>query len=328
MPRYNPAQIEPKWQKYWEEHRTFAAPRLPKGEKLLRARHVPVPQRRRAARRPSGGLHGDRHHLPLRADARPIACCTRWAGTPSACRPKQHAIKTGTPPRVTTEQNIANFRRQLKMLGFSYDWDRELATTDPEYFRWTQWIFLAVRHWFDTWYDSSGRRHAARPADHRAADPRRRRTRGRRRRPPLSGRTSPGLSAEAPVNWCPALGTVLANEEVIDGVSERGGHPVVRIPLRQWMLRITAYADRLGERSGAASIGRRASRSCNGTGSAAAPARRSISSSAPKQSEFSRAGFRLAADAARSGYSRASRPTTCCGSTRRGPTRFSARRTW
>ena len=158
---------------------------------------------------------------------------------------EQHAIKTGTQPRVTTEQNIATFRRQIKMLGFSYDWDRELATTDPEYFRWTQWIFLrAVRHLVSTQWTDAGKQE--RPADRRVADSGRRAS-GGRRRGARDIRTSIGwpIISEAPVNWCPALGTVLANEEVVGGKSERGGHPVVRMPLRQWMLRITAYADRL-----------------------------------------------------------------------------------
>lgn len=116
---------------------------------------------------------------------------------------EQHAIETGTHPRATTEKNIRTFKRQIQALGFSYDWDREVNTTDPDYFRWTQWIFLKL-------YEK-------------------------------------GLAyiAEVPVNWCPALGTVLANEEVIDGKSERGGHPVERRPMRQWMLKITAYAERL-----------------------------------------------------------------------------------
>jgi leucyl-tRNA synthetase len=116
---------------------------------------------------------------------------------------EQHAINTGTHPAITTRQNVETFRRQLKMLGFSYDWSREIDTTDPRYVRWTQWIFLRL--------------------------------------------FAEGLAfqAEIPVNWCPDLGTVLANEEVIDGRSERGGYPVIRQPLRQWQLRITAYADRL-----------------------------------------------------------------------------------
>lgn len=118
---------------------------------------------------------------------------------------EQHAINTGTHPEVTTFENIATFKRQLKSLGFSYDWDKEIATTDPEYVRWTQWIFLQ-----------------------------------------LFGK---GLAKQSSVsvNWCPALGTVLANEEVINGLSERGDHPVKRLPLRQWVLEITKYADRLEE---------------------------------------------------------------------------------
>jgi len=152
---------------------------------------------------------------------------------------EEHALKTNTPPRVSTENNIATFRRQLKMLGFSYDWDRELATTDVDYFRWTQWIFLQL---FDTWFDAAQQR--GRPISElpipatvsQQGDDAVRRYRDEHRL---------AYQADALVNWCPALGTVLANEEVQDGRSERGGHPVQRLPLRQWMLRITAYADRL-----------------------------------------------------------------------------------
>jgi leucyl-tRNA synthetase len=116
---------------------------------------------------------------------------------------EQYAIETGTHPRITTENNIRRFREQLKKIGFSYDWDRQVDTTDPKYYKWTQWIFLQLY--------------------------------------------KKGLAylAEVPVNWCPALGTVLANEEVIDGKSERGSYPVHRRPMRQWMLKITEYAERL-----------------------------------------------------------------------------------
>jgi leucyl-tRNA synthetase len=116
---------------------------------------------------------------------------------------EQFAIQTGAQPEDTTTTNIANFKRQLKMLGFSYDWDREIATTDVGYVKWTQWIFLQL--------------------------------------------FKQGLAEQSSVsvNWCPALGTVLANEEVIQGLSERGDHPVERLPLRQWLLKITKYADRL-----------------------------------------------------------------------------------
>jgi len=152
---------------------------------------------------------------------------------------EQHAKRTGEPPRIATERNIANFRRQLKMIGFSYDWTRELATTDPEYFRWTQYIFLIL---FDSWYDPETQR--GRPIAELPI-PEEIRAQGEEAVRRYQDEHRLAYQLEAPVNWCPALGTVLANEEVVGGVSERGGHPVVRIPLRQWMLRITAYADRL-----------------------------------------------------------------------------------
>jgi leucyl-tRNA synthetase len=249
MPRYEPSRIEPKWQAYWEKNRTFAAPAMPVGEKLYVLDMFPYPS--------GDGLHVGH---PEGYTATDIVCRYARMRGKSVLHPmgwdafglpaEQHAIRTGTHPRETTYKNIATFRRQLKMLGFSYDWDREFATTDPDYFRWTQWIFLQV---FETWYDPefSWTDAAGRPQ------------KGKGR--PISELPIPsevkqqGLAAvrryqdahrlayqhEAPVNWCPALGTVLSNEEVIDGKSERGSHPVVRIPLRQWMLRITAYAERL-----------------------------------------------------------------------------------
>ena len=238
MPRYNPAVIEPKWQQYWEANRTFAAPRLPQGPKSYVLDMFPYPS--------GDGLHVGH---PEGYTATDIVCRYRRMRGQSVMHPmgwdafglpaEQHAKKTGTHPRTTTEKNIANFRRQLQMLGFSYDWSRELATTDPGYFRWTQLIFLVL---FDTWFDpQSGRGRAIAelpiPAEVAADGPRAiERYRDDKRL---------AYQIEAPVNWCPALGTVLANEEVVGGVSERGGHPVVRMPLRQWMLRITAYADRL-----------------------------------------------------------------------------------
>jgi leucyl-tRNA synthetase len=149
---------------------------------------------------------------------------------------EQHAIKTGTHPERTTNENIANMRRQMKSLGFSYDWDREVATTDPEYYRWTQWIFLKL---FNCYFDETKQR--ARPIEELpipdGLDD------GQARRHIDDHRLA--YQADVPVNWCPELGTVLANEEVVGGLSERGGHPVVRRPMRQWMLRITKYAERL-----------------------------------------------------------------------------------
>jgi leucyl-tRNA synthetase len=240
MPRYNPAVIEPKWQSYWEEHRTFRTPDLPQGQKLYVLDMFPYPS--------GEGLHVGH---PEGYTATDIACRFERMRGKTVLHPmgfdafglpaEEHAIKTNTPPRESTENNIATFRRQLKMLGFSYDWDRELATTDVAYFRWTQWIFLVL---FDTWFDPDQQR--GRPISELPIPPE------------VSAQGEAALrryqdehrlayQADALVNWCPALGTVLANEEVQDGKSERGGHPVQRLPLRQWMLRITAYADRLQE---------------------------------------------------------------------------------
>ena len=139
---------------------------------------------------------------------------------------EQYAIKTGQHPAITTRDNVAKFKTQLKRIGFSYDWDREVSTTDPKYFRWTQWIFLQI---YNSWFDPETQR--AEPiATYTGTDP---------------DSVRLAYVAEVAVNWCPDLGTVLANEEVIDGKSEVGGFQVVRRPMRQWMLRITAYADRL-----------------------------------------------------------------------------------
>jgi leucyl-tRNA synthetase len=139
---------------------------------------------------------------------------------------EQYAIKSGQHPAITTRENVAKFQKQLKRIGFSYDWQREINTTDPRYYKWTQWIFLQI---YNSWFN---------PATNKAE--------------PIS--TYSGKNPDevrlayvddVPVNWCPELGTVLANEEVVDGKSEVGGFPVVRRPMRQWMLRITAYAERL-----------------------------------------------------------------------------------
>jgi leucyl-tRNA synthetase len=141
---------------------------------------------------------------------------------------EQYAIKTGQHPAVTTRENVAKFKAQLKRIGFSYDWQREVNTTDPNYYKWTQWIFLQL---YNSWFN---------PKTNKAE--------------PISTYSGPDADgvrlayvADVAVNWCPELGTVLANEEVIDGRSEVGGFPVVRRPMRQWMLRITAYADRLAD---------------------------------------------------------------------------------
>ena len=156
---------------------------------------------------------------------------------------EQFAIKTGLHPSIATARNIARFKSQLKKIGFSYDWAREVNTTDPGYYKWTQWIFLKL---YNSWFDP--KKKAARPIEeliaarnqefpHEAENERLDFVDGHRL----------AYVTEAPVNWCPELGTVLANEEIVEGKSEVGGFPVVRRPMRQWMLRITAYADRLLE---------------------------------------------------------------------------------
>jgi leucyl-tRNA synthetase len=203
-PRYDPAQIEPKWQKVWEDNQIFLAKRHAGRPKSYILDMFPYPS--------GSGLHVGHPEGYTATDI--VARFKRMRGF-DVLHPmgwdafglpaEQHAIKTGTHPRQTTLANIATFRRQLKTLGLSYDWTREVDTTDPGYVKWTQWIFLQLF------------------------------------------KRGLAFQSEVPVNWCPELGTVLANEEVIDGKSERGGYPVERVPLRQWMLKITAYADRLDQ---------------------------------------------------------------------------------
>src|ERR1700756_6080869 len=139
---------------------------------------------------------------------------------------EQYAIKSGQHPAITTRENVAKFKAQLKRIGFSYDWQREINTTDPRYFKWTQWIFLQI---YTSWFN---------PKTNKAESIKTYRGKN-------SDEVRLAYVADVLVNWCPELGTVLANEEVVDGKSEVGGFPVVRQPMRQWMLRITAYAERL-----------------------------------------------------------------------------------
>ncbi len=268
MPRYDAKRIEAYWQQYWEMNQTFRTEDVvltgdaAKKPKLYVLDMFPYPS--------GSGLHVGH---PEGYTATDIVCRYARMKGKNVLHPmgwdafglpaEEHAVKTGTHPRETTEQNIATFKRQLKMLGFSYDWTRELATTDPDYYRWTQWIFLQI---FDTWYDPDHvwtgpdgveRKGKGRPISELPIPPEILATcdSSENRKPKTENlpeairryqdRHRLAYVSDAPVNWCPALGTVLANEEIIDGRSERGGHPVVRMPLKQWMLRITAYADRL-----------------------------------------------------------------------------------
>ncbi len=247
MSRYNPSVVEPKWRQYWETNKTFATPRLPhdlpnnpEGKKVYVLDMFPYPSAQGLhVGHPEGYTATDIYCRFMRMNGYAVMHPMGWDafGLPA----EQHAKKTGIHPRITTRQNIANFRRQLHMLGFSYDWDREIATTDVEYFRWTQRIFLIL---FNAWYDKEQKK--ARPIEELPI-PDDVREEGEKAVRQYVDEARLAYQIEAPVNWCPELGTVLANEEVVGGVSERGGYPVMRLPLRQWMLRITAYADRLEE---------------------------------------------------------------------------------
>ena len=224
-------QLEPKWQAFWDERRSFHA--LNPGEKGFDPAKpkfyvldmFPYPS--------GAGLHVGHPEGYTATDI--IARYKRLCGF-NVLHPmgwdafglpaEQYAIKTGQHPAITTRENVAKFKTQLKRIGFSYDWEREIITTDPNYFKWTQWIFLQI---YDSWFNPETKR-AERISTYRGSDP---------------DSVRLAYVAEVPVNWCQELGTVLANEEVIDGKSEVGGFPVVRRPMRQWMLRITMFADRL-----------------------------------------------------------------------------------
>ncbi|MDQ3313845.1 MAG: class I tRNA ligase family protein, partial [Verrucomicrobiota bacterium] len=224
-------EIEPKWQAIWDERRSFHAAN-PGEAGFDRARPkfyvldmFPYPS--------GAGLHVGHPEGYTATDI--VARYKRMCGF-NVLHPmgwdafglpaEQYAIKTGQHPAITTRTNIAKFKTQLKRIGFSYDWEREISTADPRYFRWTQWIFLQI---YNSWFNPDTQK--AEPiSSYRGADP---------------DSVRLAYVADVPVNWCGELGTVLANEEVIDGKSEVGGFPVVRRPMRQWMLRITAFAERL-----------------------------------------------------------------------------------
>ncbi|MBS4202508.1 leucine--tRNA ligase [Lederbergia citrea] len=195
-------EIEKKWQQYWEKNKTFKTDAYGEGEKFYALDMFPYPSGAGLhVGHPEGYTATDILSRMKRMQGYNVLHPMGWDafGLPA----EQYALDTGNDPAEFTQHNIETFTRQIKSLGFSYDWDREINTTDPGYYKWTQWIFLKLFEKGLAYVD------------------------------------------EVPVNWCPALGTVLANEEVIDGKSERGGHPVERRPMRQWILRITKYADRL-----------------------------------------------------------------------------------
>ncbi|HDR5639166.1 TPA: leucine--tRNA ligase [Bacillus anthracis] len=201
---FNHQEIEKKWQGYWEENKTFRTPDETEKPKFYALDMFPYPSGAGLhVGHPEGYTATDILSRMKRMQGYNVLHPMGWDafGLPA----EQYALDTGNSPAEFTEHNINTFRNQIKSLGFSYDWDREVNTTDPNYYKWTQWIFLKLFEKGLAYVD------------------------------------------EVPVNWCPALGTVLANEEIIDGKSERGGHPVERRPMRQWMLKITAYGDRLLE---------------------------------------------------------------------------------
>lgn len=240
MPTYNPKVVEPRWQRFWEEHHTFRTVDSASKPKYYILDMFPYPSGSGLhVGHPEGYTATDILARYQRMRGRNVMHPMGWDafGLPA----EQHAIEHGTHPRVTTKKNVDTFRRQIKMLGFSYDWEREVDTTDPAYFKWTQWIFLEL---FDTWYDTAAKK--GRPIQELPIPPSVA-SQGELAVRKYQDARRLAYQAEVPVNWCEALGTVLANEEVVDGKSERGGHSVVRMPLRQWLLRITAYADRLEE---------------------------------------------------------------------------------
>jgi len=233
---YKFGEIEKKWQRFWEEHKTFKASDCDASRsKYYVLDMFPYPS--------GAGLHVGHPEGYTASDI--VARYKRMKGF-NVLHPmgwdafglpaEQYAVQTGTAPEETTIKNVDNIRKQIKSLGFSYDWDREVNTTDTNYYRWTQWIFL---NFFNSFFDETQQK--ARPIGHLQIPE----GLSEQDKQEFVDDHRLAYEAEVPVNWCPALGTVLANEEVIGGLSERGGHPVIRKPMRQWMLGITKYAERL-----------------------------------------------------------------------------------
>ena len=237
MAEYDPKAIEPKWQAYWEKNSSFKTTDSAK-EKVYVLDMFPYPS--------GSGLHMGH---PLGYTATDIYSRFKRMNGYSVLHPmgfdafglpaEQHAVATGEHPGVITEKNCATFAQQMKAIGLSYDWERELATCTSDYYKWTQWIFLKL---YNSWFDDGAQK--ARPISELEI-PADVVAKSRKAISDFQAEYRIAFYADAMVNWCPALGTVLANEEVIDGKSERGGHDVVRKPMKQWMLRITKYAERL-----------------------------------------------------------------------------------
>jgi leucyl-tRNA synthetase len=234
---YDPKAIEPKWQAFWEQNKTFKTDNSGR-PKVYVLDMFPYPS--------GAGLHIGH---PLGYTATDIYSRFKRMQGFDVLHPmgfdafglpaEQHAVNTGEHPAIITEKNCSNFVRQMKEIGFSYDWDREIATCRPEYYKWTQWIFLRL---YNSWFDVEAQK--ARPIEELPI-PSDIKAQGELAVQAYQAEHRLAYYAEAMVNWCPALGTVLANEEVIDGKSERGSHDVIRKPMKQWMLRITKYSERL-----------------------------------------------------------------------------------
>ena len=235
---YKFGEIEKKRQRFWAEHKTFKAHDCDASrDKYYVLDMFPYPSGQGLhVGHPEGYTASDIIGRYKRMKGFNVLHPMGWDafGLPA----EQYAVQTGTAPKETTQKNVDNIRNQIKSLGFSYDWDREVNTTDPNYYKWTQWIFLKF---FNSFFDETEQK--ARPIEQLQIP----KGLSEEDKQKFIEDNRLAYEAEVPVNWCPELGTVLANEEVIGGLSERGGHPVIRKPMRQWMLRITKYAERLLE---------------------------------------------------------------------------------
>lgn len=258
--KYHPNEIEKRWQQYWRDHQTFQAQNLSEKPKFYVLDMFPYPS--------GAGLHVGH---PLGYIASDIYARFKRHQGFNVLHPmgydsfglpaEQYAIQTGQHPALTTEANIKRYREQLDKIGFSFDWSREVRTSAPDYYRWTQWIFLKLYHsWYNLQTDKAeavedliqmfekqgnATVKAACDADTPTFTAKEWQQFPEPEKQKILLKYRLTYLAESEVNWCPALGTVLANDEVVNGLSERGGHPVVRKKMTQWSMRISAYAERL-----------------------------------------------------------------------------------